>query len=132
MYSIRFGFFFEFVEHYIRDSNRYYRRDFDQEVYGKFSIKLNEFLKKQFDNRTEELSENVLHFIYDIQYSKNNEQLFQDSLNEDFEEKIKFLLKLRDSLSEIPIEYYIEGLRSNSYENFVFDYDSNKKFQACK
>lgn len=126
LYSIRFGFFFEFVEHYIRDSNRYYRRDFDHEVYDKFSIKLNEFLKKQFDNRTEELSENVLHFIYDIQYSKNNEQLFPDSLNEDFEEKIKFLLKLRDLLSEIPIEYYIEGLRSNSYENFVFDYHSNK------
>ena len=124
IYSIRFGFFFEYIEDYLKSFTRYTNKNYYYEDYSNFSHDLGIFFKNQFDFRTEEISENILNFINDLHQPNIKNNLFTEYEIKNHHTKIKFLSNLKDLISEIPIEYYLEGQRANSYENFVFEYDS--------
>ncbi|ASK29382.1 hypothetical protein CEY12_04380 [Chryseobacterium sp. T16E-39] len=127
LYSVRFGFFFEYIEDYLRGNRyRYIRNNNYYPDYDKFSDKLGTFLNDQFDLRTEEISENILYFIGELFQPEIQNNLFTPDEVKSHHLKIEFLFKLKLLIVEVPIEYYLEGLRTNSYEDFVFEYSSSK------
>lgn len=134
IHLFRFGFFFDTYNKIFR-SIRHRDNDFP-EVANKF----NEFLKEQFNLRTEEISENMISFLKQVLFNfsssqlslffEKNKQKESDVEYEKLMKQIDFLFDLKFSISELNLEYSTEGSRNRSLEYFTFGYNSkvSKRF----
>lgn len=123
IHLIRLGYFLDYVSELYKAIER--KRDY--ELINFFDKSLNDFLTQQLQNRTEEVSENILSYIKQLnnKYNNRHSTLFDSDETDIFFRQIDFLTELRYLLSEVPVEYSTEGHRSNSYDYFAFDYRSS-------
>ncbi|MGG7606625.1 AAA family ATPase [Massilia sp. BKSP1R2A-1] len=124
----KFGYFFEMYIYYERIS-----RSKGQKA-SKFLKGLqNLFLELEKIRSTEEISERLIDYL--IQTFQPAEFQVSDKTAAmryregqiglvAFEEQIKFIRRLKESISELQLEYYSEGLRAKNIEYFTFDYRS--------
>lgn len=132
----RFGYFFEMYIFYERIS-----RNKDSQG-AKFLKGLENFLSELTTIRsTEDLSERLIDYLVETFQPKEFEVSTKPSAENyragqigviSFNEQINFIRNLKDSISDLRLEYYSEGLRAKNIEYFTFDYRSKgaKKFIA--
>ncbi len=134
IHLFRLGFFFDTYNKIFRGSRH---RDND---FPELAHKFNEFLKEQFNYRTEEISENMISFLKQVLFNfsssqlslffEKNKQKESDVEYEKLMKQIDFLFDLKFSISELNLEYSTEGSRNRSLEYFTFGYNSkvSKRF----
>lgn len=130
IHLLRYGFFFELIH----DSARPHRNK-DTSHYFNIEI-LGEFLSDLFNQRTENITEQLLDFIerelrFNRQeklplYFNKKDKKRELSIYEKLKSQLKFLKELYYLPEMLNLEYNIEGSRNRGSEFFTFDYNNPK------